>query len=163
MTFREYMLHQLREMRRELLDSVSDLDEEDLHSFEPVGHWPVAWIAEHCTDVADIFLYAPLHGGRLHRYAEHVEGRSKREPRPGDAYPPLAEVESRWKAVCDAVIAHVESADEAGLQESPGREPYVQSILRVINHTNSHLRSLWCILGERRVDHKWHEQQNFLA
>ena len=55
MTFREYLLHQLREMRRELLSSIEGLGREDVESFEPVGHWPIAWIAEHCTEVADAF------------------------------------------------------------------------------------------------------------
>ena len=65
--------------------------------------------------------------------------------------------------MCDSIIGFVENASHEDLQKSYGKEPYIQSILRVINHTNSHLRSLWCILGERRVDHKFAEQQNWLA
>jgi len=163
MTLKEYVLHQLREMKRELLISLKDVSADDMFSFEPVGHWPVGWIADHCTQVADAFLVAPLNGAQMLEYADQVQNWTTREPVPGDAYPPPAEIADRWSRVCDRIVAHVERTDESKLQESPGKEPYIQSILRVVNHTNSHLRSLWCILGERRVDDKWAEQQPFLA
>lgn len=163
MTFREYMLHQLREMRRELLTATEGLSGDDLTSFEPVGHWPVAWISEHCAEVADRFLYKSVHEGYLLSYAPHVENWQQQEPKPGDPYPSAEEMRTRWQQVCDAIIEYVERAPEETLQGTYGIEPYVQSILRVINHTNSHLRSLWCILGERRVDDKFAEQQSFLA
>jgi len=162
MEFREYILHQLREMKRELLTALADVEGEDLISFEPCGHWPVAWIAEHCSEVGDGILCEPI-GEPVNQYAEHVAHWQRCEPKPGDAYPPREEIESRWVAVCDRIISYVEAASNEDLQATPGREPYINSILRVINHTNSHLRSLWCILGERRVDHKFAEQQSFLA
>jgi hypothetical protein len=163
MTFKEYILHQLREMRRELLTATEDLDENDLISFDPAGHWPIAWITEHCTEVADRYLYGPVHGSMQHTYEAHVGNWRNQEPKPGDQYPNILGLRNRWKMVCDSVIDIVEAADEDELQKTYGKEPYINSLLRVINHTNSHLRSLWCILGERRVDEKWAEQQNFLA
>ena len=132
-------------------------------SFEPAGHWPIAWIVEHCTHTADAFLYRPIHGSFLHEYADHVMSWPKRNPVEGDEYPESEAMATRWSELCDAVVAIVESREEEDLQQQHGREPYIQSILRIINHTNSHLRSLWCILGERRVDHKWAEQGPFLA
>ncbi|MFW6312841.1 MAG: DinB family protein [Spirochaetota bacterium] len=163
MTFQEYVLHQLREMKRELLTAIEDLSAEDMFGFEPVGHWPIGWIAEHCTQVADAFLVAPVEGSQMLEYADQVQNWTTREPAPGDEYPVPAEIAERWSRVCDRIVSRVEEADETTLQESPGKEPYIQSILRVVNHTNSHLRSLWCILGERRVDEKWAVQQPFLA
>ena len=163
MTFHQYILHQLREMKRELLAAIADVQPEDLFSFEPCGHWPIGWIVEHCTEVADKFLWGPVTGGSFHDYAEHVDGWQKREPRPGDVYPTPEEIASRWAGLCDAVLALVEGFVEGDLQRELGREPYATSVLRVVNHTNSHLRSLWCILGERRVDGKWAEQQTWLA
>ena len=150
-------------MRRELLVAISDVPREDVLSFEPQGHWPVAWIVEHCTNVADAFLYAPVHGALLHEYAEHVRKWQERNPIEGDEYPSTEAMESRWTELCDAVLAFVEGASSDDLQRQYGREPYIQSILRIVNHTNSHLRSLWCILGARRVDHKWAEQGPFLT
>ena len=163
MTFKEFVLHQLNEMRRELLTATDDLAGEDLSSFEPAGHWPIAWITEHCTQVADKFLYAAVHGAPLLTYAPHVGGWTEQEPKPGEAYPTLDEMQARWRQVCDAAIAFVTDASEDELQRQYGIEPYIASILRVVNHNNSHLRSLWCILGERRVDSKFAEQQPFLA
>ena len=163
MTFKEYILHQLREMKRELSFAIKGVGEEDMFSFEPAGHWPVGWIAEHCTQVADKFLIAPLLGSQMLEYADQVQNWTTREPKPGDSYPAAAEISRRWDEVAGKIIDTVEAMAEADLQASPGKEPYVNSILRVINHNNSHLRSLWCILGERRVDHKWGEQKPFLA
>ena len=162
MEYKEYILHQLREMRRELLTALEDVTGDDLTSFEPCGHWPVAWIAEHCSEVADGVLCGPT-TGEVNQYAEHVANWFKREPAPGDAYPSPTEICRRWSAVCDSIIGFVENASDEDLQKTYGKEPYIQSILRVVNHTNSHLRSLWCILGERRVDHKFAEQQPWLA
>ena len=163
MTFKEYVIHQLREMQRELLVALSDVPREDMVSFEPQGHWPVAWIVEHCTNIADIFLYAPIHRATLHEYTEHVRSWQKRSPQKDDEYPSTEAMKDRWATLCAAVLAFVEEASDDDLQRQYGREPYIQSILRVINHTNSHLRSLWCTLGARRVDHKWAEQGAFLA
>lgn len=164
MTFKEYTLHQLREMKREILTASEGLAEEDLTSFDPVGHWPIAWIVEHCTEVADGKLYRAIHGERLHAYANHVLSWHKNEPQPDQPYPNLEEIHRRWKEVCDAVISDLESATDEDIQENHhGSIPYINNILLVINHTNSHLRSLWCILGERRVDTKWAVQQDYLA
>ena len=163
MNYKEYVLHQLREMKRELLTAIADVEVDDMYSFEPVGHWPIGWIAEHCTQVADARLVAPLQGQQMLEYAEQVQNWGTREPRPGDEYPGPAGIARRWRDVCDRIIDHVESSTESDLQQSSGEDPYVQRILLVVNHTNSHLRSLWCILGERRVDHKWAEQQSYLA
>ena len=163
MTFKEYILHQLREMKRELLTALEDVPAADLFSFEPCNHWPIGWIAEHCTEVADGFLHLPVQNERMYDYEPQVADWPHREPRPGDSYPDPAAIVGRWTGMCDWIIEFVEKADEADLQKTWGREPYVNSLLRVINHTNSHLRSLWCILGERRVDHKWAEQQTPFA
>ena len=163
MTYKQYLLHQLSEMRRELLAALEGVSEEDLFSFEPCDHWPVGWIAEHCTQVADRFLWRSVKGESFHSYEEHVNRWTKIEPKPGDAYPAPAEIAIRWADLCDAVTGVVDGFSEQDLQKSYGTETYVTSILRVVNHTNSHLRGLWCILGERRVDHKFAEQQTWLA
>jgi hypothetical protein len=163
MTFKEYILHQLREMRRELLTAVKDVPTKDLFAFEPCNHWPIGWIAEHCTEVADGWLYTPVQDERMYDYEPQVESWTDREPQPGDTYPEPSAIAGRWAGMCDWIISFVEEAGDDDLQKPWGREPYINSLLRVINHTNSHLRSLWCILGERRVDHKWAEQQTPFA
>jgi hypothetical protein len=87
------------------------------------------------------------------------------EPKPGDSYPPLSELISRWSKVMDGVVQSFEAQPEDAISRVPseGKESLAETCLRVINHLNSHLRSIWCILGERRVDEKWPEQQTWLA
>jgi hypothetical protein len=163
MTFTDYVLHQLREMKRELLFAIEDVAPEDLFSFEPMNHWPVGWIAEHCTEVADKLLHKSVTGDYMHDYHEQVANWTQREPVPGDPYPTSDEIARRWADLCDWVVARVETGGTDALDASAGKVAYVQNVLLAVNHTNSHLRSLWCILGERRVDHKWEEQKNYLA
>ena len=163
MNFKTYVTHQLCEMKRELLTTVDGLDQKTLASFGPVNHWPAAWIAEHCTQIADALLYRPIHGSQMHEYADQVQNWTSREPAPGDSYPPLSEIKTRWSDLCDWVIEHVKATDEASLQDASGDTAYLENILLAVNHTNSHLRSLWCLLGQQRVDQKWAEQQSYLA
>lgn len=158
-----YITHQLREMKRELLDAIEGLSEEDMSSHEPCGHWPVAWIAEHCSDVVDHSLYEPVKGASYLEHDPVIMNWPEKPPEPGYRYLPRDEIARRWETLCDAVLAVVEGFGEADLQRSFGRSPYVESCLMAINHTNVHLRSLWCILGERRVDEKFPEQGAWLA
>lgn len=163
MEFKEYVTHQLCEMKRELLTAIDGLDDEALVSFGPVNHWPVAWIAEHCTQIADALLYKSVHGSQMHEYADQVQNWTSREPVPGDSYPSLGEIEKRWSELCDSVIEHVTATDAATLQDASTGKAYLENVLLAVNHTNSHLRSLWCLLGQQRVDEKWAEQQSYLA
>ena len=165
MTLKEYILHQLREARREMLVALEGLTPEDLTSFEPCGHWPIAWIVQHCCGNIDGFLHRAVTGRPVLEHEDRYRKRPLAEPQPGDAYPELPELVERWTSVWDAVLALMEVLGEQELQAQSEHavEPLVQSCLRVINHTNTHLRNIWTILGERRVDHKFAEQQTWLA
>lgn len=153
-----FISYQLKEMKRELLAALEGLSEEDLTSHEPCGHWPVAWVAEHCSDVADKFLYHPIKGALFLEHDPAIVNWPKAAPQPGHAYRSRDEIARRWETLCDAILELHEAMSPDDLQKTYGAEPYVESCLRVINHTNVHLRSLWCILGERRVDEKFPEQ-----
>ncbi len=153
-----FITYQLREMKRELSDAIAGLSEEDMSSHEPCGHWPVAWIAEHCSDVADRFLYHPVKERFFLEHDPVIDNWAKQPPEPGYQYPSKDRINERWETLCDAVLGVVDVLSLEDLQKSFGKEPYVESCLRVINHTNVHLRSLWCVLGERRIDEKFPEQ-----
>jgi len=159
---KDFIRYQLKEMKRELSDALAGLSSEDLESHEPAGHWPVAWIAEHCSDVADKFLYKPVKGELFLDHDPVIVNWPKAAPEPGYHYLSREEILRRWETVCDAIIGVLDGMSAEDLQESFGTEPYVESCLRFINHTNVHLRSLWCILGERRVDDKYPEQATHL-
>ena len=165
MTLKEYILHQTREARREMLIAVEGLSGEDLSSLEPGGHWPVAWIVQHCCQNVDRFLYSAIEGRNSLDQNRRFSGRPDQEPRPGDEYPPPEELAGKWSGLLDSVIAGLEKLPDEKLQETPdgGKEPLVESFLRVINHTNAHLRAIWCILGQRRIDSKFPEQKTWLA
>ena len=165
MTLKEYILHQVGEARREMLAAVEDLSVDDLTSLEPVGHWPVAWIFQHCCQNVDRFLYAGIEGTNSLEQDRRFSGRPDREPGPGDKYPSLEELKERWAGLLDAVIRGLKKMPDDKLQETPagGKEPLVESFLRVINHTNAHLRAIWCIIGERGIDGKFPEQKTWLA
>ena len=83
-------------MKRELHDAIEGLSEEDMVSHEPSGHWPVAWIAEHCSDVADSFLYAPIKGARFLEHDPVIVNWPKEEPHPGYPYLSQSEISRRW-------------------------------------------------------------------
>ena len=165
MTIKTFILHQLREMKREVLAAIEGLSEEDLTSHEPGNHWPIAWIVQHCCSNVDIALYKMIKEKLLLDHEKRFRTWPLIEPRPEDEYPPLGELQQRWSSITDEAIREIEKIDESRLHVTPpeGVEPIIESVLRVINHQNSHLRNIWCILGERRVDKKWAEQQTWLA
>ena len=163
MTFKEFVNHQLCEMKRELLTAIEGVDEKAMTSFGPVNHWPVAWIAEHCPQIADAVLYKPVKGTQMHEYADQVQNWTTREPVDGDRYPDRQQIASRWETLCDWIIDHTRSLEESELQNTENGQAYLENILLAVNHTNSHLRSLWCLLGQLRLDDKWAEQQSYKA
>ena len=165
---KEYILHQVREIKREMLVAIEGLSQEDLTSHEPGAHSPIAWIVEHCVGNMDFFVCKGV-TGKLVMEHERRFGHPIIAPKPGAPYPSLDELKARWTKVLDACVAALEGVDEADLQRlskaaKPSEsEPLVESCLRVINHQNAHLRQIWCILGRRRVDHKFPTQETWLA
>jgi len=166
-TLKDYILHQLREARREMLKAIDGLSPEVMASHAPGGHSPIAWIVCHCLVNVDFFIHSGITG----EFGLEHDDRFRRwpliEPAPGDAFPPPAELTDRWSRLLDASCAAVESLPDDALQQ-PGKsanppEPLVESCLRVINHTNAHLRQIWCILGRQRVDDRYPTQETWLA
>ena len=165
MTLKQYLLHQLREIRREMLVAIEGLSAEDLTSHEPGGHSPIAWIVQHCVLNVDYFIHRAVTERLCLHHDRQFLTWPLIEPQPGDEYPPLGELVERWTTVLNASLAALESIPEERLQEpSPTvTEPLVESCLRVTNHQNNHLRQIWCILGRRHVDSRFPDQQTWLA
>jgi hypothetical protein len=167
MTIKEYILHQLREIKREMLVAVEGLSEEDLQSHEPHGHSPVAWVVQHCCGNVDFFIHRGITGRNCLEHEHRFVAWPIIDPRPGDPYPSLDELTERWTRVMEASLEALESLTDEELQapskSSHPPEPLIESCLRVINHQNSHIRQIWCILGWRRVGTKWPDQDTWLA
>lgn len=163
---REYILHQIREMKREMLVAIGGLTQEELSSHEPLGRSPIAWIVEHCSGNADFFIHAGATGKPCADHEHRFTAWPIIDPRPGESYPSSAEIQARWTKVLDARADAVAKLREAELQ-SPSKsfngEPLVESCLRVINHTNAHLRQIWCIIGSRHVKDRYPQQETWLA
>jgi hypothetical protein len=162
-----YILHQLRETKRELLVAIEGLSEDDLISHEPGGHSPIAWIVQHCCVNVDFFIHRGITGKLCLDHEQRYLAWPLIEPQPGDDYPPLATLQDRWSRLLDASGAALEQLGVERLQEmsrsSRPPEPLVESCLRVINHENTHLRQIWCILGRRLLERKWPVQETWLA
>jgi len=164
MTLNKYILHQMAEAKREMVEAIKGLPSNVLSSHEPAGHWPIAWIVQHCCLNADFFLHHHMTGKFILEHEDRFKGWPLKEPKTEDQYPVAEKLIERWSTVWDGVMAEFSKLDEAKLSEKlHGREPLIDSCLRVINHANAHLRGIWCILGERRVDAKFPEQQTWLA
>ncbi len=167
MTLTEYILHQLREIQREMLLAIGSLSEEDLTWLGAGEQGPIAWIVQHCCVNVDFFIHKGITGEVCLEHEPRFLAWPLPERKPDDEYPPLRELIERWTKLLDASVQALEDLPEERLQE-PNRssnpsEPLVESCLRVINHQNAHLRQIWCILGKRRVDEKWPVQDTWLA
>jgi len=166
MTYPEYILGELDEARQTLLFALDGLSADDLTSMEPCGHWPIAWIAMHLTMAMDNFVNFELTGEYTIEHDERMKHWPMPEPQQGDPWPPLETLVTNWNTVMDKAIENVKALGEDGLQKVGGhlkREGWDYPISTVlwwmVKHHHQHMRMLWTILGERRVDDKWDEPE----
>ena len=163
MKIKQYVTYQLREAKREMLEALESLSDEVIASHEPSGHWPIAWIVEHCCVTADKYLHFHITGSYVLECEERYSGRPLREPAEGDAYPEIGELKARWTELMDSIMKSVSDLDDKRIGENlHGKEPVDVSCLRIINHINSHLRGIWFMLGQKRVDSKFPEQKTWI-
>jgi len=167
MFLKDYILHQVREMKRELLVVLDGLGEQDMTSYESGEQTCIAWIVQHCCANVDFFIHKGSTGDFFLSHEQRFLTWPLIDPTPEDVYPPREELIHRWTGLCDAGVRALESLPEEDVQApsksaDPG-EPLVESCLRVVNHQNVHLRQIWCILGRRHIDKKWPVHETWLA
>ncbi|MCX8129744.1 MAG: DinB family protein [Clostridia bacterium] len=151
MTLKQYIIKQLIEIKQVMERTMNGLKNEDLTSHEPCNHWPIAWNIQHCCGGIDLLLYKHITGGLfLEHDVDRIAYPFKFEPKPNDSYPPLTELETRWTSLMDSTINAILKLEDEEFDES-----LINKCYTAISHTNLHLRGIWCILGERRVDEKW--------
>ncbi|MCD4829186.1 MAG: DinB family protein [Candidatus Cloacimonetes bacterium] len=166
MTLQEYILGELKDVRQTLLFALDGLKEDDLTSMEPCGHWPIAWIAMHLAAAMDKFVNFEITGEYTIEHAKNMLEWPFTEPEPDDKYPSHDELVENWNKVMDMAIYNIGWLDEEGMQKCGGHieienwdHPIVKVVQWMIVHHHQHMRMLWTILGERRVDDKWDETE----
>ena len=166
MTLTEYVLHQMREMKREMLAAVDGLSDEDVRSHEPGDYNPISWMMQHCCVNVDFLIHKGLTGEFYLEHEQRFLDWPLDRPQPGDSYPPLAELIERWSTLADAAVAQLQTAPEGFMEKASlavgPTETLAESCLRSINHQNAHLRQIWCIVGRKRIDQKWPTQEAWL-
>ena len=167
MTLKEYILGEMDDVRATLLVAIDGLSEEDLTSMEPCGHWPVAWIAMHLAAAMDSFVNFELTGKFAMEHDPRVAKFPFPDPQPGDEYPPLETLVANWNIVMDKVEENIAGLDDEAFDKCGGHLPFENwnhpfglVVMWMVKHHHQHLRMLWTILGERRVDGKWDEKWN---
>lgn len=152
---RDILIFQLREIVNEFADALAGLTQEQWIARPLPGQNPIAWIACHCINNVHHFVYRPQTGrsllGEGGPYAEYASYATK-PPRDADL-PDFAGVPAALTAVFTAAITTIEHLDDAALDE-PAPHWYGQfyetsagNCLRVINHSNTHLRDIWMLHG----------------
>jgi hypothetical protein len=164
MTFNDYIVSELREVKRSLTAAIEGLSREDFISMEPCGHWPVAWITMHLMSAMDTYVSFELTGEFTVSHEERMMKWPFDPPKPGDPWPELQTLLDDWGKVMDKAIENVTALSDEGLQKVGGHltdrgvnHPISMVIHWMVLHHEIHMRHLWCILGERRVDDKWDE------
>lgn len=163
MTRKEILLFQLREIRNEFADALADLTHEQMIADPLEGRNPIGWIVCHCINNFDFFLYQRQLNKSLvnasderKKFARYASNAPNQENSPPD----LTDLPDAFDKVCETCIEVIESLDEEALNNlSPywhheNFESTSGNCVRVINHSNAHLRQIWMIRGT--LGHKDH-------
>jgi hypothetical protein len=120
----------------------------------------------HLTSAIDTFINFELTGEHTVQHEERITTWPLPAPQPGDCWPSLDLLMSNWEKVMDKAIENVSALGDEGMQKVGGylrekgwNHPISTIIRWMVMHHHIHMRNLWCILGERRVDDKWDEQK----
>lgn len=159
---KEYILYQLKEAKRELTGSITGLSKKELISYSPSNHWPIAWIILHCLRNVDKWLINNITGEFVLKHDEIFDVWPPKKPEEDYEYPDLIELIKRVTIVFEKAIGCILGLkEEEFLNKFSTKETLIVSCLRIINHTNSHLRNIWYILGEIKAD-KWPVQKTWI-
>lgn len=159
MELKKFIIFQIEEIKREFLDTLDALSDDIISQYSPQGHWPIAWIILHCLEIYDKLCFKNFENRYLLTHAEFIEKRPIQKPDVHQSYPPLSEMAERLNAILSAIIDKIQNLPDEQMDKSfYGMESVAVACYRLINHTNSHLRNIWFVLGEFNVG-KWSEQK----
>jgi len=156
MTRKEILVFQLREIRNEFADALADLDQEHLVKQHIEGHNPIGWIACHCLNNFNFFIHlcqtkkSILSDGGIY---EKLGAYGHKPPTEDNPPPDLTELPRVVDEVFEACIQLIETLDEdafgkpAPYWHHRNYESTAGNCVRVINHSNAHLRQIWMLRG----------------
>ena len=170
MTRKDILVLQLREIRNEFADALADLTPEQMAARPIPNQNPIGWIVCHCLRNFNHFIYRPQTGQTLlpadpsyaapatsgghdpSRYAAFASY-AAHDPTPDNPAPDFTILPTAVDEVFGACIGVVESLDEEAF-DRPGPhwqheriESTAANCVRVINHSNTHLRDIWMLRG----------------
>jgi hypothetical protein len=156
MTRKEILLFQLREIRNEFADALADLTQEQLTAKAIGDHNPIGWIVCHCISNFDFFIHErQTNKSIVADYEDYgIYTRYAWKPPTEENPPPdLTRAVNALDKVCEICIELIESLDEEALSNpapywhNENFESTTGNCIRVINHSNAHLRQIWMVRG----------------
>ena len=115
------------------------------------GHWPIGWHVQHCMYVIDFIISRHISGAFE---IEHYEMLKTRQIEPTSVewhYPSSIGLQVNWVLLLDSILLKLDKVKSEQLakfsQTGYRNEPLVEGFLRIINHTNAHLRSIWSLIS----------------
>ena len=153
---KEILFFQLAELGNEFADALADLTQEQLTARPLPGQNPIGWIACHCLRNWDFFI----HQRQTNRSLLGAEGEfahlgryASQDPTEGNPPPDFALLPQAVEEIFAACIQLIEGLDESALDNlapywhHQNFEPVAGNCVRVINHSNTHLRDIWMLRG----------------
>ena len=159
---KETLLFMLDEVRNELANALEDLTQEQLAARPLEGQNPIGWIVCHCMRNASFFLHEARTGAALLSELPRGPGYdryARADPDDANLAPDLSEAIADLDCVYALAIARLRDLDEeafdqpASFWQRERPETVASSCVRVINHSNAHIREIWLLrwaLGDRQ-------------
>ena len=146
MTRIEIIKNQMWELKYQMLQAICGLSDDQIRAFSG-DHWPIAWHFQHCTHVLDFMINTHVSGNYTLDHDPEYKGWPLKSPTPEWQYPSILQIQKRWLILVDGILNTLDRINEIDLdgftETAYNSEPLVESFLRVINHTHTHIATIW--------------------
>jgi len=154
MTRKDIILFQLKEIRNEFADALADLDQEKFAKKHIGDHNPIGWIVCHCLNNFNFFIHfcqtkKSILEGKYEEFSKYAS-KPPNEDNPPPNFTDLTDAVNYVFGACTELIEAVDEDDfdkPAPYWHHKNFESVVGNCIRVINHSNAHLRQIWMLRG----------------
>ena len=139
---KKLLQNQIWELKYQMLQAFCGLSSQELETF--VGeHWPIGWHVQHCMVVVDFMINTHVNGDfALPHYPEYKQWPLV-PPQTDWPYPSNLELQQKWVELIDGILNLLGNINDNDLDRASktayNHEPLIESFLRIINHTHSHI------------------------